>query len=96
MKTSLRTILISVFFCASCFAHAVAFDDGGNHSVISRLTTAVVSFVAMQIGASAACASIAFDRSRTRRSAERAAVIGFTGFSALGILISIALTPRVN
>ncbi len=96
IKTSLRTILIVVFFCASSFAYAVAITAVGNHSEFARVVTALVSIVAMSIGASATCATIAFDRTGTRRSAERAAIYGFAGFVAFGILIGLALMPRVR
>lgn len=88
--------MIIVFFCASSFAYVIAAAGVGNHSELTRLVSALVSLVAMTIGASATCATIAFDHSGTRRSAERAAIYGFAGFVAFGILIGLALIPRVR
>lgn len=94
MKTSLRTVLIVMSFCASIFAYAAALAGVGHASDLTRLVMAIISFLAMSIGASASCASIALDRVGTRRWAGRAAIYGFAGFIALGILIGLAVpTP---
>jgi hypothetical protein len=94
IKTSLRTIFTVTFFCASVFAFVAAgFADAPE---LTRLATTLITIVAMTIGAAGTCASVAFDRNGSRRSAERAAIYGFVGFIAFGILIGIALAPRVN